>query len=232
MADIAQALVTGGTALVSAAAGAGLTYWLGALNRRHQEEREDATRWYEARLNSYVALTQAVSRIAMLVAKSATAEIPISHPTSTSTGVSEPGGGGGSPGSGPVNFETVSTNANIDRVMAATTKAGGWSAIHSNLLVGRRRWRIRSSIRFNAPSVVLSASVASSVAVSLDRVTVTLGWVATIVSSSIVLEDISSRSVAQWLQNRQLGCERRQQLLSASRIFPVCHLGIHVQSRS
>jgi hypothetical protein len=49
MADIAQALVTGGTALVSAAAGAGLTYWLGALNRRHQEAREDATRWYEAR---------------------------------------------------------------------------------------------------------------------------------------------------------------------------------------
>jgi hypothetical protein len=22
-------------------------YWLGALNRRHQEAREDATRWYE-----------------------------------------------------------------------------------------------------------------------------------------------------------------------------------------
>ena len=54
---------------MSAAAGAGLTYWLGALNRRHQEKREDATRWYEVRLNSYVALTQAVSRIAILATK-------------------------------------------------------------------------------------------------------------------------------------------------------------------
>jgi hypothetical protein len=45
MADIGQVLATGGTALVSAAAGAGLTYWLGALNRRHQEAREDKTRF-------------------------------------------------------------------------------------------------------------------------------------------------------------------------------------------
>jgi hypothetical protein len=30
MADIAQVIATGGTALVSAAAGAGITYWLGA----------------------------------------------------------------------------------------------------------------------------------------------------------------------------------------------------------
>jgi hypothetical protein len=53
MADIAQVLATGGAALVSAAVGAGLTYWLGALNRRHQEAREDATRWYEKRVQAY-----------------------------------------------------------------------------------------------------------------------------------------------------------------------------------
>jgi hypothetical protein len=62
MADIAQVLATGGTALVSAAAGAGLTYWFGALNRRHQEAREDRTRWYEARREAYAALLIAASR--------------------------------------------------------------------------------------------------------------------------------------------------------------------------
>jgi hypothetical protein len=60
IADIAQVLATGGTALVSAAAGAGLTYWLGGVNRRHQEAREDRTRWYEERLGAYVAFHQAV----------------------------------------------------------------------------------------------------------------------------------------------------------------------------
>jgi hypothetical protein len=50
MADIAGVLATGGTELVSATAGAGLTYWLGGLKRRHQEAREDRTRWYEERL--------------------------------------------------------------------------------------------------------------------------------------------------------------------------------------
>ena len=60
MADIAGVLATGGTALVSAAVGAGLTYWLGALNRRHQEAREDKTRWYEARFNAYSELSKAV----------------------------------------------------------------------------------------------------------------------------------------------------------------------------
>jgi hypothetical protein len=63
MADIAQVVVTGGTALVSAAAGAGLTYWLGALNRRHQEARENETRWYEDRLRAYVAFYQAVYEV-------------------------------------------------------------------------------------------------------------------------------------------------------------------------
>jgi hypothetical protein len=57
MADLAQVIATGGTALVSAAAGAGLTYWLGALNRRHQEAREDRTRWYEKRLQAYTELS-------------------------------------------------------------------------------------------------------------------------------------------------------------------------------
>ena len=59
MSDMAQVLATGGTALVSAAVGAGLTYWLSALNRRHQEAREDRTRWYEARLQAHMELYQA-----------------------------------------------------------------------------------------------------------------------------------------------------------------------------
>jgi hypothetical protein len=62
MADIPQVLATY-DALVDVALGAGLTYGLGALNRRHQEAREDATRWYEARREAYGALLIAVSRV-------------------------------------------------------------------------------------------------------------------------------------------------------------------------
>jgi hypothetical protein len=51
MADIPQVLATY-DALVGVALGAGLTYGLGALNRRHQEAREDKTRWYQARLGA------------------------------------------------------------------------------------------------------------------------------------------------------------------------------------
>ena len=61
MADIAQVLATGGTTIVAVAVGAGLTYWLGALNRRHQESREDKTRWYQARLDAYADFYQALS---------------------------------------------------------------------------------------------------------------------------------------------------------------------------
>jgi len=68
MADLPQIIATY-DALVGVALGAGLTYGFSALNRRHQESREDATRWYEVRLNSYVALTQAVSRIAIQATK-------------------------------------------------------------------------------------------------------------------------------------------------------------------
>jgi hypothetical protein len=56
MADIGAALVTGSATIVGVVAGAGLTYWSSALNRRHQEAREDKTRWYEARLQAYVEL--------------------------------------------------------------------------------------------------------------------------------------------------------------------------------
>jgi hypothetical protein len=47
-------------ALVGVALGAGLTYGFGALNRRHQEKREDKTRWYEERLRAYVGFPGAV----------------------------------------------------------------------------------------------------------------------------------------------------------------------------
>jgi hypothetical protein len=61
MADIAQVLATGGTTIVGVAVGAGLTYWFGALNRRHQEAREDATRWYDARLQAYTEFSGALT---------------------------------------------------------------------------------------------------------------------------------------------------------------------------
>lgn len=60
MADMGQVLATGVTTIVGVATGAGLTYWFGALNRRHQEAREDRTRWYEARFQAYVGLFRAV----------------------------------------------------------------------------------------------------------------------------------------------------------------------------
>jgi hypothetical protein len=59
MADIGQVLATAGTTIVGVAVGAGLTYWLGALNRRHQEEREDRTRWYDERFRAYGELSRA-----------------------------------------------------------------------------------------------------------------------------------------------------------------------------
>jgi hypothetical protein len=60
MADVAQVIATY-DALVGVALGAGLTYGLGALNRRHQEAREDKTRWYEARFKAYAELSRAFS---------------------------------------------------------------------------------------------------------------------------------------------------------------------------
>jgi hypothetical protein len=60
MADIPQVLATY-DALVGVALGAGLTYGFSALNRRHQEAREDKTRWYQARLAAYAEFYQALS---------------------------------------------------------------------------------------------------------------------------------------------------------------------------
>ena len=59
MADIAQVIATY-DALVGVALGAGLTYGFGALNRRHQEKRENETRWYEKRLQLYIEFSQTV----------------------------------------------------------------------------------------------------------------------------------------------------------------------------
>jgi hypothetical protein len=60
MADMAQVLATY-DALLGVALGAGLTYGFGALNRRHQEAREDKTRWYQARLEAYSEFYRALS---------------------------------------------------------------------------------------------------------------------------------------------------------------------------
>jgi hypothetical protein len=57
---------------VGVAVGVVLTYWLGSLNRRHQEAREDKTRWYETRLKAYAELTQTVSSSAWLTRPSTT----------------------------------------------------------------------------------------------------------------------------------------------------------------
>jgi hypothetical protein len=46
--------------LIGVVLGAGLTYLFGTLNRRHQEGREDRTRWYEARFRAYTDFLQAV----------------------------------------------------------------------------------------------------------------------------------------------------------------------------
>jgi hypothetical protein len=59
-----QVLATGGTTIVAGAVGAGLTYLFATLNRRHQEAREDQTRWYEARREAYGALLITASRVA------------------------------------------------------------------------------------------------------------------------------------------------------------------------
>jgi hypothetical protein len=74
MADVGQVFATGGTALVSAAAGAGLTYWFGALNRRHQEAREDRTRWYEARFKAYAEFSRAVTSKVLFPASASAAK--------------------------------------------------------------------------------------------------------------------------------------------------------------
>jgi hypothetical protein len=68
MADIPQVLASY-DALVGVALGAGLTYGFGALNRRHQEKREDETRWYEKRFAAYVQITLAVNNTAMLITR-------------------------------------------------------------------------------------------------------------------------------------------------------------------
>jgi hypothetical protein len=61
-------------ALVGVALGAGLTYGFGALNRRHQEARENETRWYEDRFRAYVELNRAVSNITLLLKQRPPAE--------------------------------------------------------------------------------------------------------------------------------------------------------------
>jgi len=62
-----QVVVTGAIGIAGTMVGAGLTYWLGALNRRHQEEREDKTRWYEARLQAYLKLNDALDDMTVLL---------------------------------------------------------------------------------------------------------------------------------------------------------------------
>ena len=58
MADLAEVL-SAYQGLVGVAVGVGLTHWLGALNRRHQEKREEANRLYEARFQAYARLSEA-----------------------------------------------------------------------------------------------------------------------------------------------------------------------------
>jgi hypothetical protein len=75
MADIPQVLATY-DALVGVAVGAGLTYGLGALNRRHQEAREDETRWYQARREAYATFLMAGSQSLKNVETRSVSEMP------------------------------------------------------------------------------------------------------------------------------------------------------------
>jgi hypothetical protein len=62
MESLKQFLDAGGMAVIGVVVGAGLTYLLGALSRRHAEEREDKTRWYEARLRAYSAVPEVLTK--------------------------------------------------------------------------------------------------------------------------------------------------------------------------
>ena len=58
-----QFLDAGGMAVIGVVVGAGLTYVLGALNRRHQEGREDKTRWLDVRLRTYTEFAVAMAEL-------------------------------------------------------------------------------------------------------------------------------------------------------------------------
>jgi hypothetical protein len=73
MADTAQVLATY-DALVGVVLGAGLTFGFGALNRLHQEAREDKTRWYQARLEAYSEFFGALLDWWLLTAQNATTQ--------------------------------------------------------------------------------------------------------------------------------------------------------------
>src|SRR6266511_2449071 len=53
MADIGGVLATGGIGIARVAVGSGLTHLFGSMNRRHQEAREDETRWHNTKLEAY-----------------------------------------------------------------------------------------------------------------------------------------------------------------------------------
>jgi hypothetical protein len=63
LADIGQVVATGATTIVGIAVGAGLTYRLNVLSRRHQEAREDRARWYEQRFRAYVDFSRAENEL-------------------------------------------------------------------------------------------------------------------------------------------------------------------------
>ena len=60
MEPLKQFLDAGGMAIIGVIVGSCLTYLFAFLTRRRQEKREDRTRWYEKRLQAYVAYYQAV----------------------------------------------------------------------------------------------------------------------------------------------------------------------------
>lgn len=60
--DLERFLDAGGMAVIGVIVGAFLTYLFGALNRRHQEARENDTRWYGERFKVYAEVARAYSR--------------------------------------------------------------------------------------------------------------------------------------------------------------------------
>ena len=84
MADIGQVVATGVTTIVGVSLGAGLTYLFGSMNRRHQEAREDETRWHSTKLEAYAEfLSVAFHHIYLDIRARAATEDPEDEPMTT-----------------------------------------------------------------------------------------------------------------------------------------------------
>jgi hypothetical protein len=73
MNGVREVLEAGGP-LIGVVVGAGLTYLFNARSRKHQEEREDRTRWYGTRVEAYADLSRAFSNSLMYMTRGSGSE--------------------------------------------------------------------------------------------------------------------------------------------------------------